>query len=137
MIPVRNCHLLIILCLLFLLSGYAVSSAQPDAIANQSPAESQYEQIPNVRTLVSNLDHYQGKTVTVYAIVSKRYPILHQFTISDGIGCPSCPAKTALHSITVRYEGKVPAKLETVQITGQVSHDTRIGNYINASVVDA
>ncbi|MDD1730083.1 MAG: hypothetical protein LUQ50_13560 [Methanospirillum sp.] len=63
------------------------------------------------------------------------YPSQHQLTVADKVGCSLCTAKNALNSITIWYQGKIPAVLETVQISGQVSHDKKLGYSINASTV--
>jgi hypothetical protein len=127
----------ILFCVLLTISGFAGGSVLSENISNQSVSGNLTNPVlvSHVSTVISNPSHYVGNQIILNAMVSKAYPLQHQFTIADQVGCSLCTAKNALNSMTVWYQGKIPKVWETVQVSGQVIHDERSGYVINASSV--
>jgi hypothetical protein len=130
-------YLIIILCIIFILSGAAYASEQNKSVIQQSGPGNHTEiiSIPSVQSVLENPDQYYGKTISLHGVVSSAFFQKYQFTVADRVGCSLCTAMNAKNSITIRYAGKIPKYRDIVQITGEVIYEGNKGYYINASVV--
>lgn len=130
-------HIIILSCLLLILPGLVTGSDENSSALPQPYPDNNSEILssPDVQSILSNPEHYLGKTVELKGVVSRTYPGQHLFTVADRVSCSICRSKNAQNSIMVSYSDEIPKYMEIVQISGTLLHDRHQGNIINATSV--
>lgn len=131
-------YTIILSCFLLAFSGVSTGSPQISTESNQSVQTNISEILPaqDVQSILASPEHYLGRTISLKGVVSKTFPLQHQFIVADRVGCSLCAAaKKIKSSITVRYWGDIPKNRETVRISGILLGDEHTGFILNATEV--